>query len=160
MLYAPVLFGENLMDDWFDDFDRDFKALDKELNKSFGAGNPLFGRRAKNLMKTDVREHEDSYEVDIDLPGFKKDEVNIELTDGYLVVAAGKGLDKEHKDKEGRLIRQERYTGSMTRSFYVGENVKQEDIKAKMEHGVLKLTVPKVENKPAVEEKKYIAIEG
>ena len=148
------------MDDWFDDFDRDFKALDKEFNRSFGRKNPLFGRHAKNLMKTDVREHDDSYEVDIDLPGFQKDEVNIELTDGYLVVAAEKGLDKEHKDKEGKLIRQERYSGSMTRSFYVGDAVKQEDIKAKMEHGVLKLTVPKVENKPAVEEKKYIAIEG
>ena len=148
------------MDDWLDDFDRDFKAMDKEFNRSFGRKNPLFGRHAKNLMKTDVREHEDSYEVDIDLPGFKKDEVNIELTDGYLVIAAEKGLDKEHKDKEGKLIRQERYSGSMTRSFYVGDAVKQEDIKAKMEHGVLKLTVPKVENKPAVEEKKYIAIEG
>ena len=160
MLYAPMIFGESLMDDWLDDFDRDFKAMDKEFNRSFGRKNPLFGRHAKNLMKTDVREHEDSYEVDIDLPGFKKDEVNIELTDGYLVVAAEKGLDKEHKDKEGKLIRQERYSGSMTRSFYVGDAVKQEDIKAKMEHGVLKLTVPKVENKPAVEEKKYIEIEG
>ena len=160
MLYAPMIFGESLMDDWLDDFDRDFKAMDKEFNRSFGRKNPLFGRHAKNLMKTDVREHEDSYEVDIDLPGFKKDEVNIELTDGYLVIAAEKGLDKEHKDKEGKLIRQERYSGSMTRSFYVGDAVKQEDIKAKMEHGVLKLTVPKVENKPAVEEKKYIAIEG
>ena len=160
MLYTPMIFGESLMDDWLDDFDRDFKAMDKEFNRSFGRKNPLFGRHAKNLMKTDVREHEDSYEVDIDLPGFKKDEVNIELTDGYLVVAAEKGLDKEHKDKEGKLIRQERYSGSMTRSFYVGDAVKQEDIKAKMEHGVLKLTVPKVENKPAVEEKKYIAIEG
>ena len=160
MLYTPMIFGESLMDDWLDDFDRDFKAMDKEFNRSFGRKNPLFGRHAKNLMKTDVREHEDSYEVDIDLPGFKKDEVNIELTDGYLVIAAEKGLDKEHKDKEGKLIRQERYSGSMTRSFYVGDAVKQEDIKAKMEHGVLKLTVPKVENKPAVEEKKYIAIEG
>ena len=160
MLYTPMIFGESLMDDWFDDFDRDFKAMDKEFNRSFGRRNPLFGRHAKNLMKTDVREHDDSYEVDIDLPGFKKDEVNIELTDGYFVVAAEKGLDKEHKDKAGKLIRQERYSGSMTRSFYVGDAVKQEDIKAKMEHGVLKLTVPKVENKPAVEEKKYIAIEG
>ena len=160
MLYTPMIFGESLMDDWLDDFDRDFKAMDKEFNRSFGRKNPLFGRHAKNLMKTDVREHEDSYEVDIDLPGFKKDDVNIELTDGFLVVAAEKGLDKEHKDKEGKLIRQERYSGSMTRSFYVGDAVKQEDIKAKMEHGVLKLTVPKVENKPAVEEKKYIAIEG
>ena len=96
-------------------------------------------------MKTDVREHDNSYEVDIDLPGFKKEDVNIELTDGYLVVAANKDLDKEHKDKEGKLIRQERYAGSMTRGFYVGDTVKQEDIKAKMEHGVLKLTVPKVE---------------
>ena len=160
MLYAPMIFGESLMDDWFDGFDRDFKALDKELNRSFGGKDPLFGRRAKNLMKTDVREHDDSYEVDIDLPGFNKDEVNIELTDGYLVVEAQKGLEKENKDKEGKLIRQERYSGSMTRSFYVGDAVKQEDIRARMEHGVLKLTVPKVESRPAVEEKKDIAIEG
>ena len=160
MLYAPMIYGESLMDDWFDDFDRDLKALDKEFNRSFGGKDPLFGRRAKNLMKTDVREHDDSYEVDIDLPGFKKDEVNIELTDGYLVVEAQKGLEKENKDKKGKLIRQERYSGSMTRSFYVGDAVKQEDIKARMEHGVLKLTVPKAESRPAVEEKKYIAIEG
>ena len=151
MLYAPMIYGESLMDDWFDDFDRDLKALDKEFNRSFGGKDPLFGRRAKNLMKTDVREHDDSYEVDIDLPGFKKDEVNIELTDGYLVVEAQKGLEKENKDKKGKLIRQERYSGSMTRSFYVGDAVKQEDIKARMEHGVLKLTVPKVESRPATE---------
>ncbi len=160
MLYAPMIFGESLMDDWFDDFDREFKDLDKELNRGFGRKNPLFGRRAKNLMKTDVREHDNSFEVDIELPGFKKEEVNIELRDGYLIVSADKGLDKEKKDKDGKLIRQERYTGSLTRSFYVGEDVKQEDIKAKLEHGVLKLIVPKPEDKPKVEEKKYIAIEG
>ncbi len=155
-----MIFGESLMDDWFDDFDREFRDLDKEWNRSFGRKNPLFGKRAKNLMKTDVREHDDQYEVDIELPGFKKEEVNIELKDGYLVISAEKGLDKEHKDKAGKMIRQERYAGSMTRSFYVGEAVKQEDIKAKLEHGVLKLMIPKEEEKPAVEEKKYIAIEG
>ena len=111
--------------------------------------------------KTDVREHDDSYEVDIELPGFHKDEVQLSLENGYLNITAAKGLDKDEKDKKtGKLIRQERYAGSMSRSFYVGEDVTEEDIKAKLEHGILSLQIPKKETKPQLPEKKYIAIEG
>ena len=110
-------------------------------------------------MKTDVHEHEDHYEVDIDLPGFTKDELTIELKDGYLTVSAAKGLDKDENDKKGKLIRQERYAGAMQRSFYVGEELTEEDIKASFKHGVLSLNIPKKEAK-AVPEKKTIMIEG
>ncbi len=114
------------------------------------------------MMKTDVQEHDDHYEVDIDLPGFKKDEITLELKDGYLVISAAKGLDKDEKEKEtGKFVRQERYAGSMSRSFYIGENVKEDDIHAKYESGVLKINIPKEEAKePEAEKKKYIAIEG
>ena len=110
-------------------------------------------------MKTDVREHEGSYELDVDLPGFKKDEINITLNDGYITIAAAKGLDKDEKDHKRRIIRLERYAGSMQRSFYVGDNLKEEDIKAKFENGLLKLDIPKVDAKK-VPEKKTIMIEG
>ncbi len=109
-------------------------------------------------MKTDVRETEDSYAVDIDLPGFKKDEVKLELKDGYLTVTAAKGLNKDEKDKNGRYIRQERYAGAMSRSFYVGDEVKPEDLHAKYEDGILQITVPK-EMPKAVPASTYIAIE-
>lgn len=110
-------------------------------------------------MKTDVKEHETGYEVDIDLPGFKKDELNLDLTDGYLTISASKGLDKDEEDKKGKYIRKERYAGSMSRSFYVGDGITEDDIKAKYENGILKLSIPKKEAK-AVEQKKHIAIEG
>jgi HSP20 family molecular chaperone IbpA len=119
----------------------------------------LYGRHADRLMKTDVHEHDDHYEVDIDLPGFAKDEITIELNDGYLTISAAKGLDKDENDKKGKLIRQERYAGAMQRSFYVGENVTEEEIKASFKHGVLSLNIPKKEAK-AVPEKKTIMIEG
>ena len=119
----------------------------------------LYGKHANRMMKTDVHEQDDHYEVDIDLPGFKKDEINLDLENGYLTVHAAKALDKEEKDDRGKLIRQERYSGSMERSFYVGENVTEEDIKAKFEDGVLKLNVPKKEA-PKLPEKKTICIEG
>ena len=154
MLYMPGIFGEDLMDRWFDDMDREIARMEK----------PLYGHNAKNLMRTDVREHDDSYEVDIELPGFHKDEVQLSLENGYLNITAAKGLDKDEKEekeeKTGKLIRQERYAGSMSRSFYVGEDVTEEDIKAKLEHGVLSLQIPKKEAKPQLPEKKYIAIEG
>ena len=105
-------------------------------------------------------ETEDGYELDIDLPGFKKDEVTAQLDNGYLTIQASKGLDKEQKDKKGKYIRKERYAGSMSRSFYVGDAVTEEDIKAKFENGTLKMLVPKKEEQKAVENKKYIAIEG
>ena len=125
----------------------------------FSERNPLYGKHAKNMMKTDIRETGEGYELDIDLPGFKKDEINAELKDGYLTISAAKGLDKDEKDKEGKYIRRERYSGAMSRSFYVGDNLTEEDIKAKYEDGILKLSVPKKEVK-AVDQKKYIAIEG
>ena len=150
-MMMPSIFGENLFDDFMDDFS--FPTLpdvDKEL----------YGKHAKNLMKTDVKETDDGYQVAVDLPGFKKDEIKIKLENGTLTINAAKGLDKDEKDKEGKYVRRERYAGSMSRSFYVGDGVSQEDIKAKFENGVLTLEVPKKEAKPAVEEKKTIAIEG
>ena len=143
----PSIFGENLFnDDWMN---FGFPEVDKAL----------YGKHANNVMKTDVKETDTGYEVDIDLPGFKKDEINAQLDNGYLTISAAKGLDKDEKDKKGKYIRKERYAGAMSRSFYVGEGVTQEDIKAKYEDGILRLSVPKKEAK-AVENKKYIAIEG
>ena len=128
----------------------------------WGGRDPLYGKHAKHLMQTDVRETENTYEVDIDLPGFKKEELSLELKDGYLVISAAKELNhSEGEPESGKFVRRERYAGSMSRSFYVGDEVKQEDIRAKYENGVLKLEIPKMEaKKPQVEEKKYITIEG
>ena len=151
MLY-PSIFNENLFDDLMDFHFPEFREFDNIDKK-------LYGRHAAHVMKTDVHEHEDCYEVDIDLPGFKKEEITLNLENGYLVIGAAKGLDKDEKTKKGRLIRQERYAGAMQRSFYVGEHITEEDIKAKFEDGVLKLTVPKREA-PKVPEKKTILIEG
>ena len=157
-MMTPSIFGENLFDDFFDDL-FDFPMLDDKAMQK--AQKKLYGRHAANSMKTDVQEHDDHYEVDIDLPGFKKDELSLELKDGYLVITAAKGLDKDEKEKKtGKFVRRERYAGSMSRSFYIGEDIKEEDIHAKYEGGVLKLNVPKPEeNQAQVEEKKLIAIE-
>lgn len=144
----PSLFGESLFDRFFDD------SLEKEF---FGTHNPLYGKHAKNLMKTDVKDVKDHYEVAIDLPGFQKDEVNVELQNGYLTISAAKGLDKDQKDDEGHYIRQERYSGSCSRSFYVGD-IQLEDIHAKYEDGILKLTLPKADQK-AIEHQNRIAIQ-
>lgn len=133
----PSIFGENLFDEFFND---PFALMTS-------GRDPLYGKHAKNLMKTDVRELDGSYEIDIDLPGFKKDEVDIQLQDGCLTISAAKGLDKDEQDKKGRYIRQERYAGSVSRSFYVGEDVKPADVKASFEDGILKLSVPKAEAK-------------
>ena len=146
-MLMPSIFAENLFDDWFDF--PSFRNMDRQL----------YGRHFAREMKTDVHEHDDKYELDIDLPGFKKDEIKLSLENGYLSVSAAKGLDKEEKDKKGKLIRQERYAGAMQRSFYVGDAVKQEDVKAKFEDGVLKLSIPKNETEK-LPEKQYIAIEG
>ena len=145
----PSIFGESLFDDWFDDFDRQMQHMDRRL----------YGRNANREMKTDVREKEDGYEIDMDLPGFKKDQVELTLENGYLTVTANKGFDKDEKDKQGRMIRQERYAGSMQRSFYVGDNMTEEDVKARFEDGVLHLNLPKKDAKK-VPEKKTICIEG
>jgi len=149
-MLLPSIFGENLFDDWFDF---------PELPDTNRIEKKLYGRHAGRLMKTDVHEQEGQYEVDIDLPGFKKEDISLELNGGYLTVAAAKGLDKDANDKKGKLIRQERYAGSMQRSFYVGEHLTEEDIKASFKHGVLSLIIPKKEA-PKLPEKKQILIEG
>ena len=148
-MLLPSIFGENLFDDWMDFPEiRGFGDIDRKL----------YGKHASHVMKTDVKEHDNGYEVVIDLPGFKKEELQITLENGYLSVNASKGLDKDEKDKKGKVIRQERYAGSMQRSFYVGEAITQEDIKAKYEDGVLKLEIQKKEVKK-LPEKKMITIE-
>ena len=156
-MMVPSIFGENLFDDFFDDF-FDWPAYDKQMKD---AQKKLYGRRADNMMKTDVRDHDDHYEIDVDLPGFKKEELSLELTDGYLTIKAAKGLDKDDKEKKmGKYIRRERYMGSMTRSFYVGDTITKEDVKAEYRDGVLKLFVPKPDPNKKVEKTNYIAIEG
>ena len=158
----PSIFGEDLFDDWMNDyfpFGRDF---DKEFSKALApTEHALYGKHAKNMMKTDIKEMEDGYELEMDLPGFKKEEISISLEDGNLTIQAAKGLDEDEKEKKsGRYIRRERYAGSCARSFYVGDDITEEDIKAEFKHGILKIFVPKKEAKPEVEQKKYIAIEG
>ena len=143
---VPSIYGENMFDEFFDN------------NGFFGSHSPLFGKNSKNLMKTDIRETEKTYELDIDLPGFKKDEIQVELENGYLTIRAEKGLDKDEKDKKGRYIRQERYAGAMSRSFYVGTAVTVEDMGAKFENGILQITVPK-EPKKELPRKNTLAIE-
>lgn len=153
-MLRPGIFGENLFEDWMDfPFGRE---LEREL---FPVRNSLYGKNAKNMMQTDIRDLEDHYEIDIDLPGFKKEEVNAELRDGYITISAAKGLEKDEKDqKTGTFIRQERYAGSMSRSFYVGGDIDQEEVHAKFEDGILQLTIPKKETK-TIAQNHYIAIE-
>ena len=144
-MLMPSIFGENLFDDWMR------FPTERQSNA---------GYRNAELMKTDIKETDAGYELEIDLPGFTKDEVSAELNNGYLTVSAAKGLDQDEQEKDtGRYIRRERYAGSCQRSFYVGDDVTEEDIKGEFKHGILKLFVPKKEAKPAVEQKKYIAIE-
>lgn len=134
----PSIFGENLFDEFFhDSFD---------MFPMWNGRDPLYGKNAKRLMKTDVRETDTTYELDVDLPGFKKDEIHVDLKNGYLTISASKGLDKEDRDKEGRYIRQERYAGACSRSFYVGD-VQPNDVAAKFEDGILRLTLPKRDRK-------------
>ena len=146
----PSIFRDNLFDDMFD-----FDDFDKEFNRMM---RPLYGKHAQNMMKTDVRETDNSYELDIDLPGFKKDEIKVELDNGYLSISAAKGLDKDEEKKDGKDIRRERYAGAMNRTFYVGDNLTQQDIQAKFEDGILKISVPK-KDVQQIEQNKYIAIE-
>ena len=150
-MMMPSIFGENLFDDFMNDFRLPaFPDVDKEL----------YGKHAKNLMKTDVKETEKGYEVDMDLPGFKKDEIQMELNDGVLTISAAKGLDKDEEDKKGNYIRKERYAGSMSRSFYVGKDITEKDIHGKYENGILMLDIPKKAPEKKVEEKKFVTIEG
>ena len=151
MLY-PSIFNKNLFDDFLD---FDFPAFE-EFND---VDRKLYGKHAPHVMKTDVKEHDDKFEVDIDLPGFKKEDITLELQNGYLTVTAAKGLDKDETTKKGKVIRQERWAGTMQRSFYVGDALTEADIGAKLEHGVLSLNIPKKEEKK-LPEKKVIMIEG
>ena len=153
-MLMPSVFGENFFDDFFNGFpfydDREMRNTEKKL----------YGKHAGNVMKTDIKESDEGYKLMIDLPGFTKDEVQVTLNDGYLTISAEKGLDKDEQEKDtGRYIRRERYSGACSRSFYVGEAVTEEDIKANFQHGILTLNVPKKDAK-AVNAKKTIAIEG
>ena len=150
-MFYPKLFNDDFFDDFMGlDFPR-FRGADDVEKK-------LYGKHVSGLMKTDVRDRDGNYELDIDLPGFKKDEITLELQHGYLTVTAAKGLDKEESNK-GRVIRKERYAGTMQRSFYVGDALTEADIGARLEHGVLSLNIPKRDAKK-VPEKKTIMIEG
>ena len=150
--YLPTLFGDNLMD-VFNDFDRDF------FRGFWQPEHALYGKNASHMMKTDVKETENGYEVDVDLPGFKKDDIHLELNNGTLTISAEKAMEKKEENDQGKVLRQERYSGAMSRSFYVGEQMTEEDIKARYEDGVLHLTVPKKDARK-VPEKKTILIEG
>ena len=144
-MLRPSIFNDNLFDDFFE-----FPFFDDRAERK------LYGHNAKNIMKTDIKEHKDGYELEIDLPGFHKDEIQAELKDGYLTISAAKQLNQDEKEKEsGKYIRRERYSGSCQRSFYVGDEITQEDIKAEFKHGILKLFVPKKEAKPEVEQRKF-----
>ena len=145
-MLMPSVFGRDIFDDFMD---FSFPDVNREL----------YGKHAKNVMKTDVRELDNGYEIIVDLPGFKKDEIEVQLDNGYLNISAAKGLDKDESDKKGKYIRKERYAGAMSRSFYVGDHITEDDIHAKFENGILQLDVPKKESK-AVETKKRVAIEG
>ncbi|MBQ9008826.1 MAG: Hsp20/alpha crystallin family protein [Clostridia bacterium] len=147
--YLPSLFGENLMD-MFDDFDRDFSRAFSRPE------HVLYGKNAGRMMKTDVKETDNGYEVDVDLPGFRKEDIHLELNDGYLTISAAKTYSNDKEDN-GKVLRQERYSGSMQRSFYVGDTLTEEDIKAKYENGVLSLVVPKKEAQ--IPQKRQIMIE-
>ena len=147
-MLAPSIFEENLFDNLFNF--PDFRELNNMERK-------LYGRHADRLMKTDVKEEDNQYEVSVDLPGFAKEDINLELNDGYLTISASKNMNNDKNDKKGRLIRQERYSGSMQRSFYVGDQITEEDLKAAFHHGVLTLTIPKKEQEK-LPEKKHIMI--
>lgn len=145
-----TFFGDPWFSDpWFDD--RDIQKAEKKL----------YGHNDKKLMLTDIKESDKEYELEMDLPGFKKEEIKASLENGYLIISAEKGLEQDEKDKEGKkYIRRERYTGSCQRAFYVGDEIEQGDIKASFKHGILRLDIPKKQPKPQVEENKFISIEG
>ncbi|MCR5665004.1 MAG: Hsp20/alpha crystallin family protein [Oscillospiraceae bacterium] len=146
----PSIFGESLFDDWMG---FPFQGLENDVDRR------LYGKNAGRVMKTDLKEHDKGYELKIDLPGFKKDQIELQLHNGTLTVTASKGVEEDEKDKKGRIVHQERFSGSMSRSFYIGEHVGEEDVKAKFEDGVLTLDFPKEEPKK-LPERRTIQIEG
>ena len=145
----PSIFGESLFDDWMG---FPFRGFESDVDRK------LYGKHAARVMKTDLKEHDEGYELSVDLPGFKKDQIDLQLQNGYLTITASKSLEEDDK-KKGKIVHQERYSGSMTRSFYIGENVSEEDIKAKFENGVRTLDFPK-EKPMALPERKTIQIQG
>ena len=150
-MLMPSIFNDNLFDDWFDDdfympMMPDMSDVDKKL----------YGGRAAHEMKTDVKETEKGYEVAVDLPGFKKDDVTVELNNGYMTITAQKKVDKDKKNEEGKYIRREHYAGSMSRSFYVGDQLTENDIHAQMNDGILTLQIPKKEEQKQVEDKRHL----
>ena len=139
MMMVPYMFNDGFLDDLFDDkWERD---LERAMRRAEPKG--MFGKHAANVMKTDVRESKDGYDVFVDLPGFKKEDVNLHLENGYLTITANRSEDLDEKDKEGHYIRQERCAGACSRTFYVGEGVEPEDVTAKFENGILQLSIPK-----------------
>lgn len=153
-MYTPSIYKENLFDDFFGGFpffdDRAFKDIEKKL----------YGHKADRIMSTDIKEFDGAYEMEIDLPGFNKEDIRLTLDNGYLTVNAAKGFEKDENKENGKSIRKERYSGTCSRSFYVGNHLKEEDIKAEFRNGVLKLNILKVDPATRVEQEKLIAIEG
>ena len=147
-MLMPSIFGEDLFDEFFNDFARPVR------------GTVRYNNPSNNVMRTDVKEHKDSYELVIELPGYKKENVKAELKEGYLTITAATNTANDQKDENGKYIRRERYAGSCSRSFFVGKDIKQTDIKARFEDGILTLMVPKLEARPQVEENHFITIEG
>ena len=138
-----------MFDDWMG---FPFRGFESDVERK------LYGKHAAHVMKTDLKEHDDGYELKVDLPGFKKDQIELQLQNGYLTISAAKGLEEEDTDRKGRMVHQERYSGSMSRSFYVGETVTEDDVKARFEDGVLTLDFPK-EKPAALPERRTILIE-
>ena len=147
-MLMPSIFGENLFDDFFDEFARPARNVVR------------YNTPVTNIMKTDIREHDMGFELHLDLPGYRKEDVKAELKDGYLTISAQTRSDNDEKEENGKYIRRERYYGTCSRSFYVGKEITQEEIRARFEDGILKVSVPKKQAKPAVEESKFIQIEG
>lgn len=150
MLYLPSVFGDGFMNDFFDDLDRDFFDEPMPVRRVNGHSS---------LMRTDITKKDGNYELAVELPGYKKDDVSLELENGYLNISAKHNESKEEKNDKGEVIRSERYAGNMARSFYVGDDVKEEDVKAKFEDGILKVTIPDKENVKEIPAKKTIMIE-